>query len=202
MKTVLLRSKCFFKSIRVIFVLFLNCIFSLVVHAQQEQVLPTVTVIGSKGDGDSITQRSTVEWLESNDPTIVKESDGSYTVGATTDPYSLKSLILASGNPSVNIDLSYAKNSVSMTADGRSALATLLESLRYLGEGSHQIQLTPLNTPKQADKSITQRRVDSLKAIIQNRGINLKVASSKILYGVDSKSKQTNNWRIRIRYQH
>lgn len=201
MKGLLLGCKYFRKKLRVIIIgsLLSSCVVLQGIRAE-EQVLPEMTVIAIKGDEGNIIQRSSVEWSESNDPSIVKEADGSYTVGATTNPYSLRSLMVSSGSPVVNVDLSYAQNSTSMSADGRSALQTLLESLSHFEEKVH-IHLRPINTPYQADKAITQRRIDSLRAIFQNRGINLKIVSAKIVSQTSLQSKRLNHWRVQVQYQ-
>lgn len=204
MKYVLPKYKPYRHSIRVVLVasLLLNSLFVQSIRAETEKalrVLPPMTVFVTRRPDKTVVQRSEVEWHLSNDPTIIIESDGTYTAGDTTKPYSLKSLIESTGSPAVNLNISYAKNSISMTADGRLVLSTLIEALDHLDEGT-TIQLTPINSPVQESKSITQRRVNSLRDILQrSKGINLKIMPSKTLKTTTPKSKQTNYWRIRIR---
>jgi len=167
------------------------------VRAQDEEVrvLPSVTVFATRGPDNEVTQRSEVEWDTSNDSTIKKESDGVYTVGDTTNPYSVKSLILSLGSPEVNFDIKFAKNSATMTADGRSMLSTLIDTLGHLDEGT-TISLTPVNSAIQNSKNITQRRFDSLRgALLRNKKINVKFLPSEIK---GSKSK-LDEWRIKVK---
>ena len=85
-----------------------------------------------------------------------------------------------------------------MTADGSSALTKLIDALSSLDEGT-SVRLTPINKPDQVNKSITQRRFDSLKAaLMQSLGIDLKIMPSKRFNPRDSKLKQVNYWRIQV----
>ena len=180
--------------------LFFSLLFSHSICAETEEtarVLPSVTVFATKGPDNKVAYRSEVEWHLSNDPTITRAQDGTYTAGDTTQPYSLKSLIVSLGSPAVNFNISYAKNSTSMTADGRSVFSTLIEALVLLDEGT-TVLLTP-NTSSQSNKSITQRRVDFIReTLVNSNGINLKVTPSKTLKSTGSKSKQNNQLQILI----
>lgn len=199
--------KYFHKSIRIILAtslatsLFFNFLFLQNVRAQSDdeaQILPSMTVFAKRGPDNKLVETFEVEWHESNDPTIKKEFDGTYTAGHSTKPYALKSLISSLGSPAVNLDIRYAKNSVSLTADGSSALTKLIDALSSLDEGT-SVRLTPINKPDQVNKSITQRRFDSLKAaLMQSLGIDLKIMPSKRFNPRDSKLKQANYWRIQV----
>lgn len=181
--------------------LFLNCLsgYSKPSKAEEVRILPPITVFATRKPDNTFVQRSEVEWHKSNDSTITKEVDGTYTARDTTNSYSLKSLIVSLGSPAVSIDISYAANSTSMTADGRLALATLIKSLGYLDKGT-KIHLTPVNKPYQTGKTITRHRVKMLRETLtqQNRDIDFKFMPSKTLTGVASKSKRSDLWRIQI----
>lgn len=180
--------------------LFLSLLFSHSICAETEEaarVLPSVTVFASRNSDNKVVYRSEVEWHLSNDPTITRAQDGTYTAGDTTKPYSLKSLFVSLGSPAVNFNISYAKNSTSMTADGRSVFSTLIEALVLLDEGT-TVLLTP-NTSSQSNKTIMQRRVDSLReTLVNSKGINLEVTPSKTLKTTNKKSKRDNYLQILI----
>jgi len=165
---------------------------------QVERVLPSMTVFATRKSDNTFAQNSEVEWDSSADSSIKIEADGSYTAKSTTNPYSLKSLIASLGSPRVNIDISYAVNSVSMTADGRSALATLIESLSYLDSGT-KIRLTPARERESATRKLTQRRIDVLsKTLARDTNVDVHVTSSKVLSDATSDTRRSDIWRIQI----
>jgi len=165
---------------------------------QVERVLPSMTVFATRKPDNTFVQNSEVEWDGSADSSITIEADGSYTAKSTTNPYSLKSLIASLGSPAVNIDISYAVNSISMTADGRSALATLVESLGYLDSGT-KIRLTPVWTRESVTLKLTQRRIEVLsKALTRDTDVDVRVTSSKVLSGAASNARRPDIWRIQI----
>jgi len=157
-----------------------------------------MTVFATRKPDNTFVQNSEVEWDGSADSSITIEADGSYTAKSTTNPYSLKSLIASLGSPAVNIDISYAVNSISMTADGRSALATLVESLGYLDSGT-KIRLTPVWTRESVTLKLTQRRIEVLsKALTRDTDVDVRVTSSKVLSGAASNARRSDIWRIQI----
>ena len=171
--------------------------FSVSLQAEEARVLAGITVIASSNADNTFTQRGEVKWQKNDDPTIKKERDGTYTAGDTTNSYSLKSLLVSLGSPAVNIDLSYARNSVSMTADGRAILKTLQESLEHLEEGT-TIRLALINKPHQIGKDVTKRRAEILRNTLSNNpNIKLKLAPNKRFSGKAPKSA-SDLWRIQI----
>ena len=164
-----------------------------------ETVLPSMTVFATKQPDNTFTQTSEVAWDIKNDPTITLEADGEYTAKSTTNSYSLKSLIVSLGRPTINIDIGYALNSVSMTAGGRSTLATLIESLRYLESGA-TLKLTYADALEAASKGVIQRRVDALREVLDREThVKVNVISGKGLLDVAPTTKHSDVWRIQIR---
>jgi len=83
-----------------------------------------------------------------------------------------------------------------MTADGRATLSTLIDTLGYLNQGT-VISITPINSPIQNGRNITQRRLDSLRAsLLQQQRVTVKFLPNK---AQRSNSTRANEWRIRVR---
>lgn len=170
-------------------------------------VVPPMTVFGIKKDDDTYTQISEVEWHQSNDKSIAKESDSSYTVRSTTNSYSLKKLMVSLGRPVVNVDLRYAKHSSSMTAEGGLTFKKLIEALGYLDDGA-RIHLTPMvDSSSSAARVLMQRRLDELLRAIQGElDVDIVVKPYKIRSQGDGKlskikSGTSDLWRIRVQQQ-
>jgi len=173
-------------------------------ESEAAMVLPSMTVFGIKKADDTYTQVSEVEWHYSNDKSIVKESDGSYTVKTTTNPYSLQKLMVSLGRPVVKIDLRYAKRSSSMTADGDSTFNKLVDALKHLGGGA-RVELTPtVDGASSGARALMQRRLEELvRSVRAELDVDIIVKPHKVQY---SKSKRSSKakvstfdlWRIRI----
>lgn len=140
-----------------------------------------MTVFGIKKADETYTQISEVEWHQSDDESVAKESDGSYTVKSTTNSYSLKKLMVSLGRPVVNVDLRYAKHSSSMTADGDLTFNKLIEALGYLDKGA-RVQLTPIvESSSSSARSLMQRRlVEIQRSLLASLDIDLVVKPSKV----------------------
>ena len=180
--------------------LFLLPVGLLQADEQESLVLPSMTVFANKKSDNTFTQRSEVAWVDANDPTIVHESDGTYTAKSTTNSYSLKTLLAALGSPTVNVDLNYASNSVSLTADGNRMLGTLVESFDYLSSDGAVVKLTPtLGTSEKASKKIMLRRLEVLvNTLATSTQVKLKVMPAKLLSGGTEKHRLSEAWRIHI----
>ncbi len=170
-------------------------------------VVPSMTVFGIKKADDSYTQISEVEWHQSNDESIAKESDGSYTVKSTTNSYSLKKLMGSLGRPLVNIDLRYAKRSSSMTADGDLTFKKLVEALGYLDDGA-RIHLIPIvDDSSSAARVLMERRLEELlRSIKVELEVNLIVKPYEVRNRNASKPGKVKTgtsdlWRIKIQQQ-
>ncbi len=175
--------------------------------SEGETVVPPMTVFGIKKADDTYTQISEIEWHQSNDKSISKESDGSYTVKSTTNSYSLKKLMISLGRPMVNVDLRYAKRSSSMTAEGNLTFKKLVEALGYLDEGA-RIHLTPIvDGSSSAARVLMQRRLEELLRSIQlELDVNLVVKPHKVRNQNAEKPSKINSgtsdlWRIKIQQQ-
>lgn len=175
--------------------------------SEVETVVPSMTVFGIKEDDDSYTQISEIEWHQSNDKSITKESDGSYTVKSTTNSYSLKKLMISLGRPVVNVDLKYAKRSSSMTAEGGLFFKKLVEALGYLDDGA-RVNLTPVvDGSSSAARALMQRRLDELLRSIQAElDVKVTVKPHKVRNQNTQKSSKIGTatsdlWRIRIQQQ-
>jgi len=174
---------------------------------EAETVVPPMTVFGIKKADDTYTQISEIEWHQSNDKSITKESDGSYTVKSTTNSYSLKKLMISLGRPVVNVDLRYAKRSSSMTAEGRLIFKKLVEAIGYLDDGA-RIHLTPIvDGSNSAARVLMQRRLDELLRSIQVKlDVNIIVKPHKVRNKNAEQSSKINSgtsdlWRIKIQQQ-
>lgn len=170
-------------------------------------VVPSMTVFGIKKADDTYTQISEVEWHQSNDESIAKESDGSYTVKSTTNSYSLKKLMVSLGRPVVNVDLRYAKRSSSMTAEGDLTFKKLVEALGYLDDGA-RIHLTPIvDGSSSAARVLMQRRLEELlRSIEVELEVNIIVKPYKVRNQNAEKSSKikagtSDLWRIRVQQQ-
>lgn len=172
--------------------------------AQEQAIveIPSMTVFGIKKPDNSFTQFSEVEWHPSNDPTIVGEKDGSYTANSTTNSYSLKNLLEALGRPTVNIDLAYARNSVSMTAEGSLMLDTLHHAFRYL-DNDITLELTPTVSGSDASsQKMTQRRLEVLlKSVERAANVSIKVLPAKVAKHQQKQPSSLDLWRVRIQRQ-
>ncbi len=175
--------------------------------SEAETVVPPMTVFGIKKADDTYTQISEVEWHQSNDESITKESDGSYTVKSTTNSYSLKKLMISLGRPVVNVDLRYAKRSSSMTAEGDLIFKKLVEALGYLDEGA-SIHLTPIvDGSSSGARVLMQRRLEELlRSIRVELDVNITVKPHKVRHQNTEKSRKISSgtsdlWRIKIQQQ-
>jgi hypothetical protein len=131
--------------------------------------LPSMTVFAVKNADNTFSEMSEVEWLDSNDLTIVPQNDGSYSPSSTTNSYSLNMLLASLGRPKVNIDFGYAAGSTSMTAEGALTITNLLESFKYLSSGA-VLELTPTFEPSnRASKQLMQRRLEELSSTLARR---------------------------------
>jgi hypothetical protein len=162
--------------------------------------LPSMTVYASKNSDDTYTQMSEVAWVDTNDPSIVVQKDGSYSPSSVTDSYSLNVLLLSLGRPKINIDLGYAAGSASMTADGNLTLTKLLESFEYLNEGDI-LEITPtLEASNQANKQLMQRRLEELSsAMSRSSNVEFKLKPVKVLRQSSVNAASSKMWRIEIR---
>ncbi len=167
---------------------------------QSGAVLPPMTVFGIRNSDNTFSQKSEVAWHDDNDPTIVRQTDGSYTAKSTTNPFNLTSLLASLGQPTLNIDLAYAPNSASMTAEGNLMLNTLLESFKYLSEDS-SLQLTPtIAGSEQSSRRIMQRRLEVLsKTLAMNAQVDIKLLPAKVVAIKAPKLGGFETWRIQIR---
>jgi hypothetical protein len=162
--------------------------------------LPSMTVYASKNSDDTYTQMSEVAWVDTNDPTIVAQKDGSYSPSSATNSYSLNLLLLSLGRPKINIDLGYAAGSASMTADGKQTVTKLLESFKYLNEGD-VLEITPtLEASNQANKQLMERRFEELSRVLSRRSkVEFRFKPVKILRQSSVNAASSKMWRIQIR---
>ena len=163
-------------------------------------VLPPMTVFGTKNADDTYTQTSEIAWHDANDPSIIAEGDGSYTARPTTKSYSLKTLLASLGRPRVNIDFTYAANSISMTAAGKLTLSTLLEALAYL-DGDVVLEVTPGSSGQASSSNqLMKRRLDALKTIFERKTtLGFKIKSPKSLAGGKTTNDRSTTWRVQLR---
>ena len=186
-------------SLFVLVICFITSPLLLASESEGSVVLPSITVFGIKKSDDTFVQVSEVEWGEFDDKSVTKENDGSYTARSTTNAYDLKSLIVSLGSPIVNIDISYAKRSSSMTADGRLIFNNLVEALRHLDDGT-RLEITPTRDNSNT-KDIMQRRLDELLRLISDRhdiAVVVKPSLSNQAYQPSS-SGRSDLWRIKLR---
>ena len=159
-----------------------------------------MTVYAFKNSDNTYTQMSEIAWVDSNDPTIIAEKDGSYSPSSVTNSYSLNMLLLSLGRPKINIDLGYAPGSTSMTADGALTATKLLESFKYLNEGD-VLEITPtLEASNQANKQLMKRRLEELSRFLsRNLNAEFKFKPVKILKESNVNAASSKTWRIQIR---
>jgi len=169
----------------------------------QEQAtieLPPITVF-AKRSNNSVSESSAVAWQNANDSTIIRENDGSYTASSVTNSYSIMAFLASQGRPTLNIDIGYAANSVSMTAEGHLIVNTLVEGLAYFDEGV-SLELTPiLKNTQQTTKTAMARRLEILrKELERNETLELKIMPpSNRAIGAVKSATQSDIWRIKIR---
>lgn len=173
---------------------------SVLAEQQSGTVLPSMTVFGIRNSDNTFSQKSEVAWHDGNDPTIFRQTDGSYTAKSTTNPFSLKSLLASLGQPTLNVDLAYAPNSASMTAEGNLMLNTLLESFKYLNDDS-SLQLTPtIAGSEQSNRRIMQRRLEVLSETLAMKAqVDIQLMPAKVLTTEAPKFGGFETWRIQIR---
>ena len=191
-------------SLQVLFIFFgfsFSGATSLASESETIVVLPSITVIGIQKSDNTFTQVSEVEWDESNDRSVVKERDGSFTAKSTTNPYNLKSLIVSLGSPLVNLDIRYAKRSSSMTADGRLVFNKLVEALEYLDEGTRLELIPTRDASSKSNDALMQRRLDELLRLISSKNnIGVEVKPSQINRTLPESTVGTSDlWRIKFR---
>jgi hypothetical protein len=162
--------------------------------------LPAMTVFAIKNADNTFKEISEVEWLDTNDLTIVVQKDGSYSPSSTTNSYSLNMLLASLGRPTVNIDLSYAAGSTSMTAEGALTIKNLIESFKYLGAEA-TLELTPtFEASNRVSKQLMQRRLEELKSTLaRNSQVDFKIRPAKILRLTGVYAASVELWRIQLR---
>lgn len=172
------------------------------VMAQAEATieLPPITVFAKKQADNSYVQTVAVAWQDANDPTIVRQKDDTYTASSTTNSYSIMAFLASDGRPALNIDIAYATNSVSMTAEGSSIVTTLIEGLAYFDQGV-SLELTPFfNNAERASRIAMQRRLEILrKSLERNERVKLKIVPPKNVASGAKAATQSDVWRVQIR---